>query len=121
VAQTSVCAPLRQSAFERSAANDPQELTNLAVGQITSHGSPFTASARFLPRVTSHQSQTTKSCRIRTYAKRTCNSCRIRTSKTQDLKPFRMNTYGKTGEGEPQSPSCIVAYQSRFRIRVRGV
>jgi hypothetical protein len=38
-------------------------------------------------------------CRIRTSAKRAYNSRRIRTSKTQDLKPFRMNTYEKTGEG----------------------
>src|SRR5580704_6661836 len=40
------------------------------------------------------------SFRIHTSAKRACNSRRIRTSKTQDLKRFRMNTYGKTrGEG----------------------
>jgi hypothetical protein len=122
VAQTSVCALLRQSALEMSAANDPLESTNFAVGQIISHGSPFTASAPFLPRVTSHQSKTTKSCRIRTYAKRTRNSCRIRTSKTQDLKPFRMNTYRKTGEGERVSiPRWIATYQARFRICVRGV
>jgi hypothetical protein len=38
-------------------------------------------------------------CRIRTSAKPARNSRRIRTSKTQDLKPFRMNTYEKTGEG----------------------
>jgi len=99
VAQTSVCVLLRQSASERSAANDPQELKNPGVHQITSHESPLTASALFLPPVTSHQSQITKSCRIRTYAKRASNSSRIRTSKTQHLKPFRMNTYEKTGEG----------------------
>jgi hypothetical protein len=122
VAQTSVCALLRQPALERSAANDPQESTNLAAGQITSHGSPLLASASSLPPVTSHQSQTTKSCRIRTSAKRACNSRRIRTSKTQYLKPCRMNTYEKTGRGERVSiPGCIVAYEARFRIRVRGV
>ena len=37
--------------------------------------------------------------RIRTSAKRACNSRRICTSKTHDLKPFRMCTYEKTGEG----------------------
>jgi len=39
--------------------------------------------------------------RIRTYGKRARNPLRIRTSKTQHLKPFRMNTYKKTGEGGP--------------------
>jgi hypothetical protein len=38
---------------------------------------------------------------IRTYEKRARNSRRIRTSKTQHLKPFRMNTYKKTGRGDP--------------------
>jgi len=99
VAQTSVCVLLRQSASQRSAANDLQELENLAVHQIPSHESAFTASALFLPPVTSHQSQITKSCRIRTYAKRASNSSRIRTSKTEHLKPFRINTYKKTGGG----------------------
>jgi hypothetical protein len=69
VAQTSVCALLRQSASQRSAAKDPQELKNLAV----------------LP-VASHQSQITKPCRIRTCEKRADNSFGIRTSKTQDCK-----------------------------------
>ena len=49
--------------------------------------------------VTSHPSQITKPCTIRTYEKHTPNPFGIRTSKTQDLKPFRMNTYEKTGEG----------------------
>ena len=54
-----------------------------------------------------HQSQITKSCRIRTCTKRDCNSCRIRTSKTQDLKPFRIRTYRKTGGGVPsKSPNA---------------
>jgi hypothetical protein len=43
----------------------------------------------------------TKSRRIRTYAKRARNPFTIRTSKTQHLKPFRMNTYEKT-RGGPQ-------------------
>jgi hypothetical protein len=43
----------------------------------------------------------TISFRIRTSPKRACNSPRIRTSKTQDLKPFRISTYKKTGGGGP--------------------
>jgi hypothetical protein len=100
-AKPGVCAFLRQSTSERSEAKDPQELKNLVVDPVTSNKSPVTASALFLPPVTSHQSQVTKSFTIRTSAKRPCNPCRIRTSKTQDLKPFRMNTYRKTGEGDP--------------------
>jgi len=49
--------------------------------------------------VTSHQSQVTKSRRIRTYEKRAHNSFRIRTSKTRHLKSFRIRTYEKTGVG----------------------
>jgi hypothetical protein len=100
-AKPGVCAFLRQSTSERSEAKGPQELKNLVVDPVTSNKSPVTASALFLPPVTSHQSQVTKSFTIRTSAKRPCNPCRIRTSKTQDLKPFRMNTYRKTGEGDP--------------------
>src|SRR5271169_6035584 len=44
---------------------------------------------------------TTKARRIRIYEKCACNSFKIRTSKTQDLKPFRICTYEKTGEGGP--------------------
>jgi len=54
-----------------------------------------------LSTVNCHPSQITKSFTFRTYAKRTRNSRRIRTSKTQHLKPFRMNTYKKTGRGAP--------------------
>src|SRR3984957_8112278 len=43
------------------------------------------------------------SFRIRTYEKRARNSRKIRTSKTQDLKPFRICTYKKTGGGVPHS------------------
>src|SRR5580658_397859 len=50
--------------------------------------------------------------RIRTYAKHTRNPCRIRTSKTQDLKFFRMNTYEKTGRGDP--PPTPLGYYSLF-------
>jgi hypothetical protein len=39
--------------------------------------------------------------RIRTYEKCAPNSFRIRTCKTRHLKPFRMNTYRKIGEGVP--------------------
>jgi len=51
------------------------------------------------PPATNHRSQFAKPFGIRTSAKLAHNSFRIRTSKTQDLKPFRMNTYEKTGEG----------------------
>jgi hypothetical protein len=49
--------------------------------------------------VTNHQSQVTKSCRIRTSAKLTHNPFRIRTSKTRHLKSFRICTYKKTRRG----------------------
>jgi len=99
VARTSVCALLRQSTLGSSEAKDPQELKNLAVQSVTTLLSPVTASALFLPPVTGHQSQVTKSCRIRTSAKPAPNPFGIRTSKTQHLKPFRMNTSKKTGGG----------------------
>ena len=54
-----------------------------------------------LPLVISDQSPVTKFFIICTYEKRACNSFRIRTSKTRDLKPFRIRTYEKTGEGDP--------------------
>jgi len=66
---------------------------------VTLHSPLFAASAPFIPPVTGHQLQVTKSFIIHTYRKCACNSFRIRTSKTQHLKPFRMNTYKKTGEG----------------------
>ena len=100
VAQTSVCALLRQSTSERSEAKDPYELKDHSV-PVTSHKSAVTASALSLPPATSHQSQITKSRRIHTSEKRTHNPFRIRTSKTQDLKPFRIRTYEKTGVGGP--------------------
>jgi hypothetical protein len=56
VAQTSVCALLRQSTSEKSEAKNPLELKNLAVRPAVSHKSPVTASALFLPPVTSHKS-----------------------------------------------------------------
>jgi hypothetical protein len=77
------------------------QISDLPVLPVTSHKSPVTASALFLPPVTSHQSRVTKSFTIRTSTKRARNSRRIRTSKTQDLKPFRIRTYRKTGEGGP--------------------
>jgi len=51
-------------------------------------------------------------CRIRTYEKHAPNPFRIRTSKTQDLKPFRMNTYEKRGRG-PVIVKQITADQPR--------
>ena len=66
--------------------------------------------------VTDHQSPVTKSFTtlrlravltrsIRTSEKHTHNSFRIRTSKTQHLKPFRMNTYEKTPRGVEPNPA----------------
>ena len=107
VAQTSVCALLRQSTSERSAPKDQQELKNLAVRPVTNLESPFTTSALFLSPVTGHQSRVTKSFTIRTYEKPASNPFRIRTSKTQALKPFRMNTYRKTGEGVPHARQLL--------------
>jgi hypothetical protein len=50
-----------------------------------------------------------KSLRIRTSAKRACNPCRMRSFKTQDLKPFRMCSCGKTEVGEGPYPKSSVA------------
>src|ERR1700688_1972450 len=50
------------------------------------------------------QSPATKSFTICTSAKSTPNPFRMRTSKTQDLKPFRICTYEKRGEGGPRLP-----------------
>jgi len=50
---------------------------------------------------TNYSPLSTISFTFRTYEKRARNSRRIRTSKTQHLKPFRMNTYRKTGRGAP--------------------
>ena len=61
--------------------------------------STFNCSSLALPPVTSHQSQITKSFRIRTYGKCAANPFIIRTSKTQHLKPFRIRTYRKTPGG----------------------
>ena len=88
VAQTSACAPLGHLTPASSESKHPQEFKNLAVQSVTSLLSPVTASALFLPPVTSHQSRIT-------------NSFIIRTSKTRHLKSFRMNTSEKTGEGPP--------------------
>src|SRR5579859_3489947 len=87
VARTSVCAPLGYNTTATSEAKQPQEFKNLAARPVTRHQSPATSSVPSLPPVTSHQSRIT-------------NSFIIRTSKTQHLKPFRMNTYKKTGGGE---------------------
>jgi hypothetical protein len=71
---------------------------------------PSIVFALFLALVTSHESPVTISFTIRTYEKPACKSRRIRTSKTQDLKPFRMNTSEKTPGGCPPpaigAPPC---------------
>jgi len=53
---------------------------------------------------------------IRTYGKSASNSCRIRTSKTQDLKPFRMNTSEKTPRGVPPSSQNPSVSTGRFVV-----
>jgi hypothetical protein len=53
----------------------------------------------------SHHASTSNSPGIRTSAKHTPNPFRFSTFKTHDLKPFRMCTYEKTGEGVPFTPS----------------
>ena len=53
-----------------------------------------------LPPVTSHPSPATKSFTIRTSEKHVRKPSGMNTSKTQHLKPFRMNTSEKTGGGE---------------------
>ena len=64
--------------------------------RITGHGSRDTHQG---PPVTSHQSPITKSFTMRTYIASAHKLFGMNTSKTQDLKPFRMNTYKKTGRG----------------------
>ena len=51
------------------------------------------------PVILSACSSGANSFRISTYEEYTRNPFRIRTSKTKDLKPLRMNTYKKRGEG----------------------
>jgi len=83
--------------------------------------------ASLLPPVTTHASPITNSFRIRTYAKPARNLFRIRTSKTQHLKPFRMNTYEKTPRGGPpgSSPPATIRQASppstfNFRLSTVG-
>jgi len=65
---------------------------------------PVSVLSRFFPALaTHHSSLATIPFRIRTSGKLTRNSRRIRTSKTQDLKPFRIRTYRKTGVGGGRS------------------
>ena len=85
---------------------------------------PSSKSSSTLPLVTSHQPQVTISFRIRTYEKCVSNPSRIRTSKTQDLKPFRMNTSRKTPRGVPRSftpsreePTSVGSYSEALRGR----
>ena len=83
--------------------------------RITSFADPYPLTSieshlyKKYPRGVTHSSQPKSSkypapvsifFRIRTYVKHIPNPNRMNTSKTQGLKPFRMNTYEKTGEGE---------------------
>src|SRR5579859_6273556 len=107
----SECHPERGegSSFSRSLAPLPRQshpskgnpaiVAALSLPLVTSHQSPGTASVLSLTPVTSHQSRITNSFIIRTSIKPAHKLFRMNTSKTQHLKPFRMNTYKKTGEG----------------------
>ncbi len=78
---------------------DPYPLTS-----IESHlykKQPRGVTHSFQPKSSKYPAPVSISFRIRTYAKHTRNAFGIRTSKTQGLKPFRMNTYKKTGVGVP--------------------
>jgi len=83
------------------------------------HSPPATALVRPLPPVTSHQSRITNSFIIRTSIKPAHKLFRMNTSKTQHLKPFRMNTYKKTGvgghTGESQPNFRLTALSIRLR------
>jgi hypothetical protein len=61
------------------------------------------------------------SFRIRTYAKYARNPFTMNTSKTQDLKPFRMNTYEKTprGEGQLFSFTSSISFTSFTSVQAR--
>ena len=65
----------------------------------TRHSPPVAAPALFLLPATIHQSQVTKSFRIRTSRKQSRNPSGMNTSKTKDLKPCRINTSEKRGGG----------------------
>jgi len=91
----SECHPERSeaSAFSRSLSPLPRQ-------SHPAKGNPSkVVSALFLSLVTNHQPPVTNFCTIRTYEKCACKSRRIRTSKTQHLKPFRMNTSEKAPRG----------------------
>jgi len=68
----------------------------------------------FFRNLTTHYSLlSTNSFTIRTSPKRACNPCRMRSFKTQDLKPFRMCSYEKTGRG-----ATHLNHSSPRRLRV---
>ena len=77
------------------------------------HSPPATALVHPLPPVTSHQSRITNSFIIRTSIKPAHKLFRMNTSKTQHLKPFRMNTYKKTREGGASIP-IVPRPEARF-------
>jgi len=64
---------------------------------------------------TRHSLLSSISSKIRTSEKTACNSFRIHTSKTQHLKPFRMNTYEKTLRGATRGPLPKLAIPSAPR------
>jgi len=84
---------------QNTGVGSPSSNQSSADRPTANYKSPVAASALSLPRVTSHQSQITKSFIIRTSTKHTRNPFRICTSKTKHLKPFRIRTYEKKGRG----------------------
>src|SRR5579859_5846186 len=103
----SECHPERGegSSFSRSFSPLPRQ-------SHPSKGNPAIVAALSLPLVTSHQSRITNSFIIRTSIKPAHKLFRMNTSKTQHLKPFRMNTYKKTGRGD--SPPAPIPHNSLF-------
>jgi len=101
------CHPERSegSAFLRRLSSPQFRLSDCPLSAVSSQ--PQSSSAPLLPPSTlSFRLSTvsvTKSFTIRTHAKHTRNLFTMNTSKTKDLKPCRMNTYKKRGEGYPAS------------------
>ena len=78
---------------------DPYPLTSIESHLYKKHPRGVTHS--FQAKSSKYPAPVSISFRIRTYKKHILNSSRMNSSKTQGLKPFRMNTYKKTGVGVP--------------------
>ena len=78
---------------------DPYPLTSIESHLYKKYPRGVTHSSQ--PKSSKYPAPVSISFRIRTYKKHILNSSRMNSSKTQGLKPFRMNTYKKTGVGVP--------------------